>query len=347
MSASESAVAVQPPEAGRAGRVARVLSVMPGRPEGHNMVFAREAGRALRANGVEVEEFFVESRTSPVALWRDWCRLRDLARHGGLDVLHAQYGAVNGFLCAAATRPLPFVLTLRGSDLNRVPSINPLRNALTRLLSQLAAWRADTVICVSEALRAQLWCDRRKVTVIPTGVDLEVFQPIERTQARRDLTWPDGETVVLFNAGRAPQQKGLPLVEAAVELLHARSIPLRLHVTTGAHSREEMVRLLCAADCLVLASETEGSPNIVKEAMACNLPVVSVDAGDVRERLNGVEPGAIVAREPAALAQGIGDVIARAQRSNGRARLQQQGLSQSDTVARLRAVYDSIGRRSE
>lgn len=309
------------------------------------MVFAREAGRALRSRGVEVEEFFVESRTSPVALWRDWCRLRSMARNGGFDALHAQYGAVNGFLCTAAVGRLPFVLSLRGSDLNRVPSMNPLRNQLTRLLSQLAAWRADAVICVSEALSEQLWCDRRKVHVIPSGVDLDVFCPIGRTQARRELAWPDDESVVLFNAGKAPQQKGQPLVQAAVEILRGRSTPLRLHVTTGGHSREEMVRLLSAADCLVLASETEGSPNIVKEAMACNLPVVSVEAGDVRERLQGARPGAIVAREPAALAQAIGEVVACAQRSNGRDLLRRQGLSQAETVARLQSVYASLGRR--
>lgn len=309
------------------------------------MVFAREAGRDLRARGVEVEEFFVESRTSPSALWRDWRCLRRMLRNGEFDVLHAQYGAVNGFLCAAAAGSRPLVLSLRGSDLNRVPSMNPVRNAITRLLSQLAARRADAVICVSEALREQLWCDRRKVVVIPTGVDLEVFRPVDRARARHELAWSDDEPVVLFNAGQAPQQKGLPLVQAAVDLLHAQSIPLRLHVTTGGHSRHEMARFLSAADCLVLASETEGSPNVVKEAMACNLPVVSVDAGDVRERLRGAEPGAIVAREPVALAEAIGAVIARPQRSNGRELLLRQGLSQVDTMARLQSVYASLKQR--
>lgn len=346
MSASEPGVVVQPPGARQAWQVARVLSVMPGRPEGHNMVFAREAGRALRARGVEVEEFFVESRTSPSGLWRDWRRMRAMVRGGSFDALHAQYGAVNGFLCATAAGRLPMVLSLRGSDLNRVPSMNPLRNALTRLLSQLSAWRADVVVCVSEALREQLWCDRRKIRVIPTGVDLDVFRPIERALARRDLAWPQDEPVVLFNAGRAAQQKGLPLVQAAVELMCSRAMAPRLHVTTGGHSRAEMAKFFSAADCLVLASETEGSPNVVKEAMACNLPVVSVDAGDVRERLREADPGAIVARDPAALAQGIAEVIARRQRSNGRMLLQRQGLSQADTVARLQDVYASLGRRA-
>jgi glycosyltransferase involved in cell wall biosynthesis len=209
----------------------------------------------------------------------------------------------------------------------------------------LAAWRADAVICVSEALAEQLWCDRRKVKVIPSGVDLEVFRPIGRIQARRELAWSYDEPVVLFNAGQSPQQKGQPLVQAAVEILRRRSTSLCLYVTTGGHSHVEMVRFLSAADCLVLASETEGSPNIVKEAMACNLPVVSVEVGDVRERLQGAHPGAIVARDPAALAQAIGEVIESPQRSNGRDLLQRQGLSQSETVAQLYAVYASLGRR--
>ncbi len=325
-------------------RAVRVLSVMPGRPEGHNMVFAREASRALRARGVEVEEFFVESRTSPRALWHDWRRLRALVLRGDFDALHAQYGAVNGFLCAAAAGRLPLVLSLRGSDLNRVPSMNPLRNALTRLLSQAAAWRADAVICVSKALRSQLWCGRRKVVVIPTGVDLDVFRPAERSQARDALGWPPEEPVALFNAGKAPLQKGLPLVQAAIDLLHAQALPVRLHVTTGGHTRYEMERFFNAADCLVLASETEGSPNVVKEAMACNLPVVSVDAGDVRERLRDAAPGSIVTRDAHALAQGIREALASGARSNGRSLLQRQGLGQADTVARLHEVYASLAR---
>ena len=107
MSASEPSAAAGGVVSGAARpRAVRVLSVMPGRPEGHNMVFAREASRALRARGVEVEEFFVESRTSPRALWHDWRRLRALVLRGDFDAL------------LLATNGVAQRFGLIGSDLN-------------------------------------------------------------------------------------------------------------------------------------------------------------------------------------------------------------------------------------
>jgi glycosyltransferase involved in cell wall biosynthesis len=74
-----------------------------------------------------------------------------------------------------------------------------------------------------------------------------------------------------------------------------------------------------AADVLLVTSFTEGSPTVVQEAMACNLPVVSVDVGDVRERLQGVAAcEVVVGRDPNELGNALAGVLLAAKRSDGR-----------------------------
>ena len=310
------------------------------------MVFAREANAALRRAGVDVEDFYLASRTAPTQVVREWWRLRHRIREEAARIVHAQYGSVTGVVCALACGGRAFVLTVRGSDLNPAQSVHPLRGWLARWMTRLAARRAAAVVCVSPALQRELRAARHKTHVIASGVDLDLFRPGDVAEARAASGLPADGKVVLFNAGRWPEDKGMTLVEAAVQQLVGEGQTLRLFVTRGELPRETMACLMNAADCLVLASHAEGSPNVVKEAMACGLPVVSVDVGDVRDRLAGVHPGAIVPRTPKAVADGIRIVLAVGGRSNGREAIRRQRLTQQDSADALHAVYRQVARLS-
>lgn len=295
----------------------RVLYLFPDRPEGSAMIFAKKQVEAMGTLGVAAEAFCLESRTDLSGLRRDASRLRDVIASFRPDLLHAQYGTMTAFFATVAAN-VPMVVTFRGSDLNPAPSDPWLRSLAGRLLSHLAARRAAGLICVSEQLKRRLWWGRERALVLPSGVDIELFQPHPQAEARRELGWSQEERIVLFNAGLSPMVKREDLAQAAVleaERLCGRITVVRLD---GFVPQRRVVAMMNGADCLLLTSDWEGSPTIVQEALACNLPVVSVDVGDVRERLLGVTPSVIAERSPSALAQGLCEVLRRRSRSNGR-----------------------------
>lgn len=316
-----------------------VLYLIPGEPEGANMIFARRQLSDLRANGLRGGVFYLRSRSSLLTLLRERQRLRRELRIFHPDIVHAQFGRMTAFFAVSASL-VPVIITYRGSDLNPIPSLNWVKWMVGYILSQVAALRARAIICVSEELRNRLWWCARRAKIIPSGVDTKEFYPMNQDLARASLGWDRAERVIVFNAGRLPKIKRYDLALGAFELVRRSLENVRLHVLDGRTSPSTVAMILNAADCLVFTSDNEGSPNIVKEAMACNLPVVSVDVGDVRKRLDGVAHSAIVDRDPKALAAGIMKVLATRARSDGADKIQEVSLDATSQV--LLGVYRSI-----
>lgn len=295
----------------------RVLYVFPGEAEGSAMIFASKQVEAMRELGVVSEIFALESRTDLARLLRESRRFRQCVASCRPDLIHAQYGTVTA-LFASLMATIPLVITFRGSDLNPAPSDPWLRSLVRRWLSQYAARKAVRMICVSQGLKRRLWWRRDRALVLPSGVDTEVFVPRSLSEARAELGWGVSERIVLFNAGLSPAVKRLDLAQAAVEKAEEVCGPIRLALLDGRVPQDKVVTMMNGADCLLMTSDWEGSPTIVQEAMACNLPVLSVDVGDVRERLAGVTPSGLVGRNPAEMAQVLVAWLAAPRRSNGR-----------------------------
>jgi len=301
----------------------RVLFVVPGVAQGHSMIFARRQAATLVAQGFHVEIFDLHSRTSLQTVFAEFRRFRRVVRRYRPQVIHAHYGTVTAMFAALGAGRIPLVITYRGSDLNRLPSARGLRQAVGRALSQIAALRAARIVCVSRQLRDLLWWRRVRVTVLPSGVDPEVFRPEPRENLRGDLGWRKEERVVLFNAGYDPRNKRLDLAERAVKEARRWASSVRLEVLDGNVAPARMPALMNAADCLLVTSDAEGSPTIVQEALATNLPVVSVDAGDIAERLTGVTGSYLAERNPCALGRALAGVLDPPRRSDGRGKAEE------------------------
>jgi teichuronic acid biosynthesis glycosyltransferase TuaC len=315
----------------------RVLLVIPGDGCGATQIFSRRQADRLAGAGIETVCFHLRSRLSPFGLAGEWLRFRAEARRFRPHLIHADYGTVTALFAALAAGGSPLIVTYRGSDLNRSRWEAGARWWLARLCSQLAALRARRIVCVSRELRGRLWWRRGRAVVLPSGVDDRTFRPEPRPAARARLGWPAGERVILFNAGRDPRNKRLDLAQAAVEAARHTWSDLRLEIMRGETEPARVPLLMNASDCLLVTSDVEGSPCVVQEAMACALPVVSVEVGDVAERLEGVEPSRIVARDAAEIGRALAEITASPMRSNGPTKA--GGLSFLSRAQHLRRVY--------
>lgn len=340
----------QPPVAARRkpepdwqpGRGLRVLMVTsewptPGVPRTTN--FIKRQAEFLKAAGVDIEVFAFRGGKNPYNYAAAWTRLHPRLTLEHYDLVHAQFGQ-SGLL--ALPKRLPLVVTFRGSDLLGIVGDRAGRHTwkgrVLQRASRLVARRADAVILVSDHMRASLKT-RAPVHVIPSGLDLTLFRPIPRDEARRLLSLDPAERLVLF-VGR-PQQarKRFSLASAAVDLLNQR-LPARLIVGWGV-PHDKIPVYMSACDALILTSMQEGSPNVVKEALACDLPVVSVPVGDVRERLAGVEGCEVTADEdPATIAAALERTLRRGGRVAGRDAVAH--LDEHRLTERVIAVYRSI-----
>jgi glycosyltransferase involved in cell wall biosynthesis len=243
---------------------------------------------------------------------------------GSYDLVHANYGLTAPM--ALSQQRLPVVLSLWGSDLN----------GKYGRLSRACSRHCDAVIVMSEEMRERLG---QECHVIPHGIDFELFRPLPRADARAELDWRSDAHHVLFPYSPQRTVKDYPRSERVVEAVDERlSKPVELHTVSGL-PHDRMPVYMNASDALLLTSRSEGSPNVVKESLACNLPVVSTDVGDVRERLAGVEPS-MVCRSDAELADALEAVLRRGERSNGREMI--RDLSVEAMSERIRDIYDSV-----
>jgi glycosyltransferase involved in cell wall biosynthesis len=221
---------------------------------------------------------------------------------------------------------LPVVLSLWGSDLHG--KYGP--------LSQQCARHVDAVIVMSEAMAAELDVESH---VIPHGVDLDRFAPAAQREARERVGWDQDAIQVLFPYPKQRDVKDYPRAERVVDAIRGEFDERIELQTLFSVPHEEMSHYMNAADVLLLTSKHEGSPNAVKEAMACNLPVVATDVGDVRERLDGVDPS-FVCRTDEELIDGLSAVLERRERSNGREII--RPVSVENTGRQIADVYAAV-----
>lgn len=240
------------------------------------------------------------------------------------DIVHANYGLTAPAALAQPSRPV--VLSLWGTDLyGRYGSV-----------SDLCARFSDAVIVMSEAMADEL---ERDCHVIPHGVDVDLFSPRPRAAARAELGWEPGRRHVLFPYSRTTAVKDYPRARRVVEAAAERfECPVRLQIVQGEPHRR-MPLYMNAADAMVLTSKWEGSPNATKEAMACNLPIVATDVGDVDEQLRGVRRSHVCETD-AELTEALVDVLSAGDRSDGRERARKYSLERMGES--LVDVYDSV-----
>jgi len=256
------------------------------------------------------------------------------------------YGGVMADLVTMTVRDRPTVVTFHGSDLLGEQLSGIARRVIAGFgvwSSSRAARRATGIVTVSERLQAELPTDvdRTKIRIIPCGIDLARFRPMDREACRRDLGWRPDRFHVVFPSNSGNPVKRPALARAAVAAAKQLGVPAELHYLRGVPNTDVPL-WMNASDVLLLTSLHEGSPTVVKEALACNLPVVSVNVGDVDEQLRGV-PGCHVApADSRELAMRMRTVYATAPDVVAERRARVQHLSIERIAARLQHFYADV-----
>ena len=304
-------------------------------------VFIARRAEFLRRAGAHVDVFHFEGRTNPVRYAAARRRVRSQIKGGSYDVVLVYFGQT-----ALTVLPVsvPVVLTLLGSDLFGVigrdgrPSA---RGRALRAITRALARRVDHVILSSRRMAAAL-PPHIRYDVLPIGVDPDVFTPQPSDVARRELGLSVDHRLVLFAADPSNAVKRYDLARTAVDIVSS-SLPVDL-VTVFGRPQDELVKYMSACDALILTSVHEGAPLVVREALACGLPVVSTDVGDVAELIGGVDGCALTTDDsPQAIADGLARVLAEPKRLD---RSAFDHLSEEHLSARLLAILERVMQRN-
>lgn len=292
-------------------------------------IFIKEQVQSLSALGIRQNVLFINARRNGNHEYiKAAGRIRTSLNEFKPDILHFhhQFSMIPMML---ARKAHPVVLSLLG-DVNE-------RSLVNRVIARMAYPRADRIIIKSHIPSTPGW------VYLPNGVDMDLFFPLDRKEAQERLGLDTENTYILFVAANLDNPiKRYDLFLRTIERLRAVS-DLRIEplVMSGV-PRDLAAYYFNSASLMLLTSEHEGSPNAVKEAMACNIPVVSTSVGNV-SLLGTPEDGVFVSSDasPEALASHCVRAL-RIDTANGRSLLESQGLSSAEVSNKLRAIYSGL-----
>jgi teichuronic acid biosynthesis glycosyltransferase TuaC len=326
-------------------KILTVTNMYPSLADSYYGCFVREHVDALVSLGVQVDVIFVNPREGKTKYLTEMPRLAEAVRERSYDILHAQHS-----YCAVQTAGLrrvlridtPLLFTIHEGEAYSSSSVGRSMSLTKRLvywkrLKRLALDLSDHVVTVDEQLLSVLGY-KGQYSVIAPAVDTELFQPIDREGCRRLLNLPRDKAVLFFPASDARPEKGAEVFRAA--LAH---LDVEVHVVYGGRiERTDMPLYMNAADVVVQTSHFEASPMVVKEAMACDTPVVSTNVGDV-SALFGTAPGCFKAnRDPERIAEALGRALELTGPVGGREMVLAHGLTPALVAARYRDLYHEL-----
>ena len=271
---------------------------------------------SLQTFGVNYNVVFVNGRESRLNYLRGIFEVRHRIATQSYDLIYAHFG-LSGWVSRFQWK-VPVVVKFMGDDVlgqfdwrGRIT----LTGRFYQLSSIILARFLQGAIVMSQEMKQKL--HRKDACIMPPGVNLDVFRPLDRDEVRRTLSLDAAKKYVLFPYDPAVARKRFDLVQEGVRLARAEVPELEILQIAGV-AQNKMPLYYNAADMLLLPSQAEGSPNAVKEAMAVNLPVICADVGDARELIGPTEGCTIVPREAPVIAEKIVEICRRNARTNGR-----------------------------
>jgi len=294
--------------------------------EGISPIVKRQ-GESLIKQGLEIQFFTIIGKGFNGYLG-NLKRLKDSIKEICPDIIHAHY-SLSAYLATLA-RAKPLVVSLMGSDVKS----SRLARIVTYVLSMIY-WRH--IIVKSEDMQKNMKI--ASLTVIPNGVDMDIFTPLDKMDSQNKIGWDINKQHILFAANPSRPEKNYILANEAFILLNDKQA--ELHSLSSVPNGQVPI-WINAADVVILTSLWEGSPNVIKEAMACNRPIVATNVGDIAWLFGDTEGCYLTLFDPKDVAEKIQHALQFSRskgKTNGRQRIEALGLDSVTIANKIIDVY--------
>jgi glycosyltransferase involved in cell wall biosynthesis len=325
----------------------KVLFVCSGNSKSFEIVpFIKEQGESLKRLGLELDYYPIIGK-GIFGYLKAGLKLRKYLKKNKYDLIHAHY-TLSGWASIIAARKIPIVLSLMGSDAyGEYVGVKKvlLKSRFSTFLTWLAQPFVKAIISKSPNIERYVFL-KYKSYIVPNGINRRVFKPEMNGRKNGDPA-TNGKKQVLFLGSKTDVRKNYPLAHAAVSQLGLSDIEL---VNPYPVSHDQIPKYLNSAKVLVVPSLMEGSPNVIKEAMACNCPIVSTDTGDIRWLFGDTEGCYLASFDTANFAENIQLALEFAEkkgRTKGIQRIEELGLDSETIAKRICDIYiKAIGKKS-
>jgi glycosyltransferase involved in cell wall biosynthesis len=298
--------------------------------------FSKSQGESLKAKGIRLKYYPIVGKGLSGYV-QNILPLKKYLKQHPFDLIHAHY-ALTGWVALMTLPRTPVVVSYMGCDTygdydekgRRV-----LSSYVNIVLSKILQLFVKKIIVKSRNLEAYIFC-KKKVALIPNGVNLNVFKSMDKVEARKNLGLNLGKNYILFLGNPEDKRKNFPLVYQAQQICKQpfeiiKPYPVLHH---------KIPWYLNACDVMVLSSFNEGSPNVIKEAMACNCPIVSVDVGDVKEIIAGTDGCYTCSYDTGDVAEKIKLALEFGRRTTGRDKIRH--LDESMIAQKIIKIYENV-----
>ena len=322
----------------------RVLFVASGNIENKikNHIVERQA-ESLKVKNIIIEHFYITDK-GVTGYLKSISKIRHLLKNSKFDIVHAHYGW-SGLVSLLTFTRVKKVISFMGDDLigtiNRKSNYTLFGKIVTKFNIFLAKHFYDYSIIKSENLKEKLK-SVMTAELIPNGVDVKIFSQKDKYSSKKTLGWSPDKKYVIFVSNPERGEKNFALAQASTELLNIQNLELFVVRNVTA---DKLNLYYNAADCLILTSIHEGSPNVIKEAMACGCPIVSTDVGDVEWILGNTDGCYLTSFEPQDVACKIKlalEFSEKSGRTKGRERILELGLDSETIASRIIEIYKKV-----
>lgn len=289
----------------------------------HIVPFVEEQGEALRAEGVEVDYFQVRGS------YLSTSAIRTKIKSFRPDIIHAHYGL--SAITAELQCKVPVVTTFHNGE-----TLNKGVNFVSSAMSLRAAW----CIYVAQHIYDKLYFKRKsRFSILPCGIDLAGCKVTPFEEARAALGFEEGKKYILFGGAFSNLRKNYPLLHEALALTGRNDVEV---LEINGLSRAEVTLRMCACDLFALPTKSEGSPQALKEAMACGCPVLATDVADIKHLLGDLPGHYLCTFNPEEVALRLNEALSFGSRTEGRIRIIELGLTNDLVAKSLIDIYKQV-----